>query len=246
MGRSFLAALTDRQRRRLIDLGRYVDHAAGTNLANQADPAPPVLVLQSGFVKVLRTAQGDTPPMIVDLLGSGDLLGLEDCLVGCSSHLAYVATKPARVLEVPQKAFRDFLHDNKQAMGAAAEVLAFRARRRDVALGFAPAKVRSRLTAFLARLQVVYGVPGANSVVIDVGLNHADIASAIGASPASVHSEMVKLKNEGYLTTGYKTIHVKKQLRDDGPPLFPVDSPAGGARARRIPQMRLGRRAVVG
>ncbi|KZB86442.1 Crp/Fnr family transcriptional regulator [Amycolatopsis regifaucium] len=239
MGGSFLEALTERQRRRLTDLARHVDYSAGSTLANQADPVPPVLILQTGFVKALRTAQGDTPPMIVDLFGAGDVLGLEDCLIGGSSHLAYVATKPVRVLEVPQKAFRRFLHDNKHAMSAAVEALAFRLRRRAAALGFAPAKVRSRLTAFLTRLQVVYGIPGEGGVVIDVGLNHADIASAIGASAASVNSEMAKLKNEGYLTTGYKTIHVKKQLREDGPPLFPAP-----ARARRLPQMKLGRREL--
>ncbi|MEV6905439.1 Crp/Fnr family transcriptional regulator [Amycolatopsis sp. NPDC051071] len=238
MARTFLETLTERQRRRLTELGKHVDHTAGANLANQADPAPPVLIVQSGFVKALRTAQGDTPPMIVDLLGAGDVLGLEDCLIGWTSHLAYVATKPVRVLEIPQKAFRAFLHDNKQVMGVAAEALAFRLRLRDVALGFAPAKIRSRLTAFLTRLQVVYGVPVEDRVVIDVGLNHADIASAIGASPASVHSEMVKLKNEGYLTTGYKTIHLKKQLREDGPPLFPEVPAARGARSRRAEPVR--------
>ncbi|WP_051174144.1 Crp/Fnr family transcriptional regulator [Amycolatopsis orientalis] len=240
MGGTFLEVLTERQRRRLIDLGRHVDYAAGANLANQAEPAPPVLILQSGYVKAQRTAQGDTPPMIVDLFGAGDVLGLEDCLIGWSSHLAHVATKPVRVLEIPQKTFRRFLQDNKQAMGAAAEALALRLRRRDIALGFAPAKIRSRLTAFLVRLQVVYGIPREDCVVIDVGLNHADIASAIGASPASVNTEMVKLKNEGYLTTGYKTIHVKKQLREDGPPLFPAKQ----AKSRRIPQMKLPRREL--
>ncbi|UUV28297.1 Crp/Fnr family transcriptional regulator [Amycolatopsis roodepoortensis] len=230
---------TERQWHRLLVLGRHVDHAVGTTLLRQGDPAPPVLIPRSGFVKALRAAQGDTTPMIVDLLGAGDVLGVEDCLAGRPSRLSYIATKPARVLEVPQHAFRGFLDDDDQAMALIAVALASRLRQRNVALGFATAKVRSRLTAFLTRLQALYGVPGEGGVVIDVGLNHTDIASAIGASPASVNAEMAKLKNDGYLSTGYKTIHVKKPLREDGPPLTPVPS----AR-RRIPQLRIPRIAM--
>ncbi|MEV7549732.1 Crp/Fnr family transcriptional regulator [Amycolatopsis sp. NPDC089917] len=242
MGGDFLAAVTERQRQRLLDLGRHVDHAAGTTLLNQGDPAPPVLILRAGFVKALRAAPGGTSPMIVDLLGAGDLLGVEDCLVRRPSHLSYVATKPVRVLEIPQHAFHGFLDEDKQAMALITVDLGFRLRLRNSALGFATTKVRSRLTAYLARLQTLYGVPGEGGVVIDVGLNHADLASAIGASAASVNAEMAKLKNEGFLTTGYKTIHVKKRLLEDGAPL----SPAPAARPRRIPQMRIGRRVAMG
>ncbi|EMD24970.1 Crp/Fnr family transcriptional regulator [Amycolatopsis azurea] len=242
MGGDFLAAVTERQRQRLLDLGKHVDHAAGTTLLNQGDPAPPVLILRSGFVKALRAAQEGTSPMIVDLLGAGDVLGVEDCLARRPSHLAYVATKPVRVLEIPQNAFHGFLDDDKQAMALIAADLGHRVRLRNVALGFATAKVRSRLTAYLARLQALYGVQGESGVVIDVGLNHADLASAIGASAAAVNAEMAKLKNEGFLATGYKTIHVKKPLREDGPPL----SPSPAARPRRIPQMRIGRRIAMG
>ncbi|MFC9256194.1 Crp/Fnr family transcriptional regulator [Amycolatopsis thailandensis] len=242
MGGDFLAAVTERQRQRLLDLGKHVDHVAGSTLLNQGDPAPPVLILRSGFVKALRAAQGGTSPMIVDLLGAGDVLGVEDCLARRSSQLSYVATKPARVLEIPQNAFRGFLDDDKQAMALITVDLAVRLRLRNVALGFATAKVRSRLTAYLTRLQALHGIPGDGGVVIDVGLNHADLASAIGASAASVNAVMAKLKNEGFLATGYKTIHVKKRLREDGPPL----SPAPAARPRRIPQMRIGRRIAMG
>jgi len=240
MGGDFLAAVTERQRQRLLDLGKHVDHAAGTTLLNQGDPAPPVLILRSGFVKALRAAQEGTSPMIVDLLGAGDVLGVEDCLARRPSHLAYVATKPVRALEVPQNAFHGFLDDDKQAMALIAADLGHRVRLRNVALGFATAKVRSRLTAYLARLQALYGRQTESGVVIDVGLNHADLASAIGASAAAVNAEMAKLKNEGFLATGYKTIHVKKSLREDGPPLSPA------ARPRRIPQMRIGRRIAMG
>ncbi|MFE6609793.1 Crp/Fnr family transcriptional regulator [Amycolatopsis sp. NPDC057786] len=239
MGGDFLAAVTERQRQRLLDLGKHVDHAAGTTLLNQGDPAPPVLIPRSGYVKALRAAQGGTPPTIVDLLGAGDVLGVEDCLARRPSHLSYIATKPVRVLEIPQSAFHGFLDDDHQALTLITVDLAVRLRLRNVALGFATAKVRSRLTAFLTRLQALYGVPGEDGVVIDVGLNHTDIASAIGASPASVNAEMAKLKNEGYLSTGYRTIHVKKRLREDGPPLTPVP-----AARRRIPQMRMRRIAM--
>jgi CRP-like cAMP-binding protein len=233
--RPFLETLTERQRRQLVDLGKHVDHPAGANLVNQADPAPPVFVLLSGYVKVLRTAQGDSLPRIVDLLGAGDVLGIEDCLAGRTSHLAYVATKAVRAFEIPQKPFRGFLDEHKQAMGVVAENLATRVRLRDIELGFTTAKVHGRLTALLARLQAVYGVRGKDGVVIDIGLNHSDIASAIGASPASVNSEIVKLKNDGYITIGYRTIHVKKQLREDAPSPFETGLPV-----RRLPHMRLG------
>ncbi|WP_340685989.1 Crp/Fnr family transcriptional regulator [Amycolatopsis coloradensis] len=242
MGGDFLAAVTERQRQRLLDLGRHVDHTAGSTLLHQGDPAPPVLILRSGFVKALRAAQSDTPPTIVDLLGAGDVLGVEDCLARRPSHLSYVATKPVRALEVPRNAFHGFLDDDR-VMALIAVDMAVRLRLRNVALGFATAKVRSRLTAFLTRLQALYGVPGDAGVVIDVGLNHTDIASAIGASPASVNAEMAKLKSEGYLSTGYKTIHVKERLREDGPPLFPAVSSALIG-PRKIPQLRMRRIAM--
>lgn len=216
----FLDNLGERSRRLLTEAGKQVEFQAGSNLVNQGDPAPPLFVLHSGFVKVTRTAQGDSLPVIVDVCGAGELVGLEDCFAERSSHVALVATKAVRALEIPQQVFRRFLDDHKHAMALACRLLADRVRLHDIALAFASTKVRSRLTAFLARQQVVHGIPGENGVTIDIGLNHADIASAIGASAAAVSAEMVILKNEGYISTGYKTIHVKKQLRDDAPAPF--------------------------
>lgn len=231
----FLDGLGERPRRLLAEAGKQVDFLAGSNLVNQGDPAPPVFVLHSGFVKVLRTAQGDSLPVIVDLCGAGELVGIEDCLGERSSHIALVATKPGRALEIPQQVFRRFLDEHQHSMALVGRILADRARLRDIALAFASTKVRSRLTAFLARQQVIHGIPGKNGVIIDIGLNHADIASAIGASAAAVSAEMVILKNEGYISTGYKTIHVKKQLRDDAPAPFEAFL---SVPARRLPPVR--------
>lgn len=216
---AFLDCLPDAQRKLLAALGREVSFAAGENLVTEGSPAPPVFIVHSGFVKVLRAAQSDSVPMIVDLCGAGDVIGVEDCLTERRSHAALVAAKSLVVLEIPQRAFRAYLADHPRAMATVAQILASRVRLRDMTLSFAAHKVGSRLTAFLARQQAIHGHRHKDSIVIDIGLNHADIAAAIGASAASVSSELVKLKNDGYIEIGYKTIHVKKQLRDDAPPV---------------------------
>lgn len=232
---TFLAELADWPRQRLEAIAKPVCYPATANMVNEGDPAPPVHILESGIVKVQRTAQGDSSPMILDLGGPGDVLGVEDCLAGRSSHAAFVTTKPVKALEIPQRAFSAFLRDNHQAMATIGQILAHRIRLRDTALAFSSVKVRSRLIAFLVRLLAVHGVPGKDGVVIDIGLNHSDIASAIGASVASVTAEMVKLKDEGYIATGYKTIHVKKPLRPDvSPPSVTENLPIDGM-AHRLP-----------
>jgi CRP-like cAMP-binding protein len=232
---TFLDSLTDRSSQRLEEIAKQVPYPAGSNIVNEGDPAPPVYIVKSGVVKVQRTAQGDSSPMIVDLGGPGDVLGVEDCLIGRSSHVAFVAAKPVEALEIAQRVFAAYLRENPQAMGIIGQILASRVRLRDTALAYSSVNVRSRLTAFLARQQVVHGVQGKDGVVIDIGLNQSDIASAIGASVASVGAEMVKLSNEGYIATGYKTIYVKKQLREDAPRPIVTAAPPLESRATWLP-----------
>jgi CRP-like cAMP-binding protein len=210
---TFLSRLPIADYQALVERGRQIPVVPGTTLGVQGDPSPSVFFLLSGIVKVVRAATAESAATLIDVCGRGDVLGLESLLRGKPGHLTYVTTKPTEFVVISQQTFETYLDRNPQVLGILFTAVAQHACDRDVALSYAGHKVRDRLVAFLMRLQLNHGVADNGVVRIDVGVGHADMASAIGASEISVSREMAKLKKEGFLEMGYRTVIIKKNLQ---------------------------------
>lgn len=210
---SFLHQLPSVDLRALFAIGHQAPFTPGSSLTTQGEKTPPVRVVLTGVVKVVRLAQPESPPMLVNLGGPGELLGAESALLRKQSHASHVASTPTECLVINQSRFRNFADDRRAVKDVLLRIMSKQLTLREVALAFATHNVRRRVLAFLARLQFVYGRDSKWGTDLDLGLSHADIASAVGASEAAVADVLARLKKEGVLETGYKRMFVKQDLR---------------------------------
>ncbi|WP_170156089.1 Crp/Fnr family transcriptional regulator [Umezawaea tangerina] len=210
---SFLRKLHTVDVKALFDVGHRIRFATGVSLTTQGEATPSVRVVLSGAVKVFRLAQPESTPMLVNLGGPGELLGVEAVLLRKQSHTGHVASIPTECLVINQSTFRNFVDDRPPVKDVLLAIMAKQLTLREVALAFATHNVRRRLLAFLARLQFVYGKDSLRGTELDLGLSHGDLAAAVGASEASVATVLAELKQEQVLSTGYKKIYVKQDLR---------------------------------
>jgi CRP/FNR family cyclic AMP-dependent transcriptional regulator len=196
--------------------GRMIECKSGTKICNQGDLAAPVYFLRSGIVKVGRTALPGSHEMIVDVNGTGDILGAEACLRTKQSHVSLTATKDVTALEVPRVAFLRFLERHPKAALLLMAAIAERGRVRDATLAFAAHKVHDRLLAFLYRQAQRHGTEDdSHTVTIDIGFRLVDVAAAIGSSVASVSTELEAFKADGRIEMGYRSMKVRKQVFRD-------------------------------
>jgi CRP-like cAMP-binding protein len=212
---TFLARLSQVDYKAVKARGR--DHVvpAGTVLLSQGVEQPPILLVQSGTVKVGRIVDQDSESVLVDVAGPGDGLGLESCFTAIPGHLSYEAATTVKVTAVPRLAMQNLLFQSTSLLATVAAALASRTTLRDTMLGYAGHRVDQRLAAFLTRLEVLYGIPAAGDSYprrIDIGLSYGDLGSAIGASETMVAKVLGKLRDSGSINTGYKWIEVLEPL----------------------------------
>lgn len=212
---SFLSRLTPEQLRDLLAVGHPVTYPADHTIVRQGRQQPPLLLLRSGFVKAVRRALKCSHPAVVDVYGSGDVLGAEAMYANKSAHVAFVTTQDVTAYLVPLHRFQAYLDRNPAVNRQLMTTFAHRVRQREAALAYSRHEVRERLVAFLNRQQVFYGVKTDRGDLIDMGLNRCDIGAAIGASEASVDEALRRLREDGYIQTGYKRIWIKRRLSEE-------------------------------
>lgn len=213
---SFVNALSgDAYRELVVRHGRPQRFKAGEHLAVQGTLNTPVWFVWDGYVKVVRTAQGDSKPMLIDICGAGAALGIEAAIAGKPLGMSFTVMKDSTVVAVPRGGFLALLEGHYSMTRATMETLARRVHLRDAALAYSAHKVPTRVVAFLARQQIVHGVVENGVTRIDIGLSYPDIAEAIGASTPAVQQVMKNLKNDGVLKIRNKVIYVNGMLQPE-------------------------------
>jgi CRP-like cAMP-binding protein len=212
---SFLSRLTSDQIRDLFAVGHLVTYPADHTIVSQGRTPPPVLLLRSGFVKAVRRALRSSHPAIVDVYGPGDVLGAEALYANMYAHTDFVTTQDATAYLASQRQFAEHLNRNPAVLRQLMVTFAHRVRQREAALAYSRHEVRERLIAFLNRQQVFYGIRTEVGDLIDMGLNRCDIGAAIGASEASVDEALRRLREDGYIRTGYKKIWITRRLSEE-------------------------------
>ena len=209
---SFLSLLDRSLHGELWDIGRVVDHRAGDPLAEQGAAPDSVAIVLSGFVKTVRTARRASRPMVLAVSGPGELLDVEAHWTKGVRHAGHVFSMDGKAFVVEGADFGKFA-ESPAARSALLDVLARRVVLRDASLSFATHNVRTRLLAFLARMEALYGRRTPLGVQVDIGLNCCDLAAAIGASTPAVTKALKELKVEGVLTVHPKRVVIRQNLK---------------------------------
>ena len=223
---SFLTRLTTEQYDDLLGLGEPVAYPADHTIVEQGPSTPPLLLLHTGFVKAVRHALKASQPAVVDVYGPGDILGAEAAHADKRAHTAFVTSHAVTANLVPPRLFMAYLTRHPAVLWQLTTTFANRVRQREAALAYSRHEVLERLVGFLTRQQAIYGITTADGDLIDMGLSHRDIAAAIGASEAAVDEALRRLRKDGYLSTGYKKIWIRRQLSEElSPVLRPAPTP---------------------
>jgi CRP-like cAMP-binding protein len=209
---SFLSLLDRSLHGDLWGIGRVVDHRAGDVIAEQGTAPDSVTVVVSGFAKTVRAARKPSRPMMLAVSGPGELLDVEAHWTNTARHAGHVRSTDGKAFVVDRARFGKFAAI-PAVKNALLDVVVRRSVLRDASLSFATHNVRTRLLAFLARMEFLHGRRTPLGVQVDIGLNCCDISAAIGASTPAVTKALKELKLEGVLTVHPKRVVILENLK---------------------------------
>ncbi|WP_166659022.1 Crp/Fnr family transcriptional regulator [Labedaea rhizosphaerae] len=201
---------------KVLAVSRPTPTQANAAMLLQGNAVTRLLLVTGGHVRVHRAALANGPTMLLDILGAGDLVALEDLVVGSRSHATYLCgPKLASVRAISLADFARLRAENPRIEQAVVWTIATQLRERDAALALASHKVRNRVIMFLRWLAAAHGREDTETgaVLIDVGFTQPDIAAAVGAAPAQVSAVLSSLRDNGFIAIGYRSLHVLADLR---------------------------------
>jgi CRP/FNR family cyclic AMP-dependent transcriptional regulator len=207
--RSLLGLLPGAARDRLLRRGVQVRYPApGRILFRQGEESRHVAVILCGIVKVTGSVPGSSDALLAVRMG-GDVVG-EFAAVDQLPRSATVTTCGTVAAQVIRSDdFLDCLRRDPEISHAVnksivAKMRIASARRID----FAGCNMQTRVTRVLYQLAITYGTRDGNTSVIRWPLSQLELASLVGGSRPAVHRVLRQLRDEGVVSTGYRTITV--------------------------------------
>ncbi len=177
---------------------------------DQGDPTRLVYLIKRGKVRIARLTP-DGKEVTVAVLGAGDLFG-EETLFGEATRTT-VAVCIEETLLCTARAddlFALLSSDSNLALNVA-KILSERLGDASATMeDLAYARVTDRIMHLFARLAVEHGVEQHDSVVLNVKLTHADIASLVGSTRETVSLEMSHLARAGRIRMDGRAIAIPK------------------------------------
>jgi CRP-like cAMP-binding protein len=207
-GPAFLDRLQPAEQEELLRLGRVRHYRAPSVLFFECDDTHDVLVVRSGDIKVSITL--DDREVLLDVLGTGDLLGELSAIDGGPRSATASALTPVEVVAIPAAAFMGFLTAHPHVSLDLMRALAGRLRsasRRQVEYGALDGlgRVCRRLVELIDR----YGTATEDGVVITTPLSQTEIAAWAGLSREAVVKGLHALRTLGWVATSGRTITVR-------------------------------------
>jgi CRP-like cAMP-binding protein len=196
-------------RDRLLKRGVQARYPAPSRiLFRQGDQSRFIVVIIRGIIKVTGHVSGGADALLAIRMG-GDAVG-EFAAVDQLPRSATVITCATVVAQVIQSGdFLDCLRRDPEISHAlnksiVAKMRAANARRID----FAGCDVPTRVARVLHQLAVTYGTRDGNQSMIEWPLTQPELASLVGGSQPAVHRVLRGLRENGVVSTGYRTITV--------------------------------------
>jgi CRP-like cAMP-binding protein len=206
----FWGDLNPPERGPLRSAGAWVSFPAGASLVFQGDPSEHVLIIWTGFAKVLfRDHNGHQ--VLLAFRGPGDLVGEQGGVDGGRRSATVQAIEPVRGLMVDAGTFRAFLDRHPHAAAVLSRVLVERLREADrQRLASASMAVGQRLAGLLLELAARFGASEVAGTRIGLPLSQEDLAACVGASRRAVAREIESWRDRGYVVTGRRSLLIQQ------------------------------------
>lgn len=187
----------------LCTFGNRRDYRAGATIFGQNDPAETLMWICRGVVTVHRTIEGGAP-VLVRVLGRGDLLGVADRRSRSGDWIhsfSATAVTSSTVLTVSREhAYRVLRTLNPEAMIAFMERLnAQWVEWIDSCVRFLGMRFRERMDEVFYQLGAKFGVIDKAGIALRFEPSHADLAEMIGSSTSLVKKLLADMNDEGEL-----------------------------------------------
>lgn len=202
-----MAALNDGLCRRIVP--------AGTCLTTMGQPADVVYILLAGTVK-LYVENSDGTPVILGILGPGDLLGETSACDGLGHLASAVTLQPCTLLWVSRACLCEHLGTMPVLYRNLARLLSSRLRlAAEHIQSLARQDVYARVARQLLYFAYQYNTETGTGTVIPLRLTQTDLANLIGASRVRVNQVLAAYKRSHYISIDerhYITIHNHDEL----------------------------------
>jgi CRP-like cAMP-binding protein len=212
-GADFLELLTVGDREALLAASRPQAYKAGTALCTQGEPSTHVLILASGWVKII-TVTRDGREMLEDLRGAGDVVGeIAGQVTGYrTATIRAIGTVHALIISTEQ--FGKFLDTHPSAAQAHRRVMAEQQRiAQEAHHSHVLASGPQRLACLLLDLVARHGGAGDSALTAPLPLSQEEIASLIGASRSTVTRALHNWRSRQIIRTGQRHITILDQAR---------------------------------
>ncbi|MFF2850223.1 Crp/Fnr family transcriptional regulator [Streptomyces sp. NPDC058001] len=211
---SLLGRLGPADRNHLLTLGARVPYPADRVLMREAERTDHVLILLRGLVKVTGHADDDRDALLAVRM-RGDLLGELAALDGQPRSATVTTCGPLVTQSVTRAEFLACLRDRPRIAHAVNQSVVAKLRAANThRVNFIGCDAATRLARVLHHLAMTYGEPDGNDgAVIRWPITQPELATLAGASEPSVQKALRRLREEGVVTTGYRSIRVEGLAR---------------------------------
>jgi CRP/FNR family cyclic AMP-dependent transcriptional regulator len=213
---TFLYALSEDDRKRLLGLGTSRTFQPGATLIDEESAEADVFVLLKGYSKVLSNTV-DGRAVLLSIRSEGEVVGELAALDQKPRSASVLALTKVVARVVTQRVFLGYLRDRPLAAEALQTAMVDRFRQATrYRLFVSGGSVEVRLALVLNYLVDTYGRRFAEGVQIEVPLSQPELASLIGVSEPSLHRALTKLRTRDVIGTRYRrlVVHDPDALRE--------------------------------
>lgn len=195
-----------------------LDHAgalrrfpAGDSIIHDGDRSDYVVVIRTGYVKVVASASADGDARILAFRGPGELVGELAGLGRTPRHGSVLAVDPVEALMVSGPRFARLLNERQGISSALARSVSARLAEADRYRHVAgTAGVTGALAEQLLDLAERFGTPADDGgLVLGMPLTHQDLADCVGVSYRTVARAFAIWRKDGLVTTRRRRIVVQ-------------------------------------
>jgi CRP-like cAMP-binding protein len=194
-------------------LGRRREFSKGTTIYRQGGAGSTFYFVVSGRVQV-EIFQEDGSEFILELMGSGALMGEGPALAGLPRTATATALEPCVLIEFDYPVVKKAFAQNVEFATALMEVVAVKQWVLGMRIQFlATSRSDLRIVELLSRLASLYGDEDEGGIRIRTPLTHEQVAALTGTSRVTVTRTIMKLKSEGVILNEGRHFWVRDQSR---------------------------------
>jgi CRP-like cAMP-binding protein len=204
-----MSDLSEAQLCSISDLKNLISHRKGQILYYEGTKPLGIFCINSGVVKVYKTASNGKE-QIIHLAQKGDFLGYAALLGEENYTNSAMIIEDARICFIPREAFLSTLLKNTEFFKRITKQLSHEIGVMEDKLTDATQKsIRERLAFVLLQLASSYGIEGGENQKIDLVLSREELAGIVGTATESVIRLLSEFKKDELIDLEGKKIIVK-------------------------------------